>query len=125
QYHNWPTFLRRVSSRQSQMFRVGWVGDYPDAENFLQLFYSKNVSPGPNRVNYVNPAFDRLYEAACGTADAAGRNLYWAQAQEMIREDCPWIFLSFPKAFSLCNKGVLNYVPSDFPYGTEKYLRAK
>jgi len=125
QYHNWPTFLRRVSSRQSQMFRVGWVGDYPDAENFLQLFYSKNVSPGPNRVNYVNPAFDRLYEAACGAADAAERNLYWAQAQAMIREDCPWIFLSFPKAFSLCNRGVLNYVPSDFPYGAEKYLRTK
>ena len=48
QYHNWPAFLRRVSERQSQMFRIGWVGDYPDAENFLQLFYGRNVSPGPN-----------------------------------------------------------------------------
>jgi len=125
QYHNWPTFLRRVSNRQSQMFRIGWVGDYPDAENFLQLFYSKNVSPGPNRTNYVNPEFDRLYEAACGTADEAERNRCWARAQTLIREDCPWLFLSFPKAYSLCNKGVLNYVPSDFPYGAEKHLRAK
>ena len=123
QYHNWPTFLRRVASRQSQMFRIGWVGDYPDAENFLQLFYSKNVSPGPNRTNYVNPAYDRLYDAACAATEEVERNRYWAQAQELVREDCPWIFLHFQKAYSLCNPRVQNFVPSDFPFGTEKYLR--
>ena len=125
QFHNWPTFLKRVSSRQSQMFRLGWTGDYPDAENFMQLFYSKNVSPGPNRANYVSPEFDRLYEAACSTTDEAERNRTWAQAQERVREDCPWIFLYFQKAYSLCNGRVLKYQPSDFPYGTEKYLRTK
>ncbi len=124
QFHNWPTFLKRVSNRQSQLFRLGWVGDYPDAENFLMLFYSKKVSPGPNRVNYVNPAFDRLFEAACAAADEAERSRCWAQAQELVREDCPWIFLHFQKAYSLCNSRVLNYRPSDFPYGSEKYLRA-
>ena len=123
QYHNWPTFLRRVSSRQSQMFRIGWTGDYPDAENFLQLFYGKNVSPGPNRCNYVNPGFDRLYEAACAATDEVERNRYWAKAQELVREDCPWIFLHFQKAYSLCNPRVKGYVPSDFPFGSEKYLR--
>lgn len=125
QYHNWPTFLKRISNRQSQMFRIGWVGDYPDAENFLQLFYSKNVSPGPNRSNYVNPAFDRLYEAACSASGAAERNRYWAQAQELVREDCPWIFLHFVKSYTLCNPRVLGYVPSDFPFGSEKYLRTR
>jgi ABC-type transport system substrate-binding protein len=123
QYHNWPTFLRRVSNRQSQMFRIGWVGDYPDAENFLQLFYGKNVSPGPNRSNYMNAAFDRLYETACATIDETERNLIWGQAQELIREDCPWIFLHFQKVYSLCHARVLNYMPSDFPHGSEKYLR--
>ncbi|MDR2849539.1 MAG: ABC transporter substrate-binding protein [Verrucomicrobiota bacterium] len=123
QYHNWPTFLRRVSNRQSQMFRIGWVGDYPDAENFLQLFYGKNVAPGPNRSNYANPAFDRLYEAACATPDAAERNRIWARAQELVREDCPWVFLHFQKDYSLSHARVLDYVPSDFPHGSEKYLR--
>ncbi|MEI7901728.1 MAG: ABC transporter substrate-binding protein, partial [bacterium] len=123
QFHNWPTFLKRVSSRQSQMFRLGWTGDYPDAENFMQLFYSRNVSPGPNRANYVNPEFDRLYEAACAATDEGERNRIWRQAQERVREDCPWLFLHFQKAYSLSNKNVLKYQPSDFPYGTEKYLR--
>ncbi|MFA7053651.1 MAG: hypothetical protein WC328_11580, partial [Kiritimatiellia bacterium] len=125
QYHNWPTFLRRVSGRQSQMFRIGWVGDYPDAENFLQLFYGRNVSPGPNRCNYVNPRFDQVYEAACAAPDEAARNRLWAEAQELVREDCPWVFLHFQKVYSLCQSRVWNYVPSDFPYGTEKYLRTR
>lgn len=125
QYYNWPTFLRRVAGRQSQMFRIGWTGDYPDAQNFMQLFYSKNVSPGPNRVNYVNPEFDRLYEAACAATDTAERTRCWQQAQELIRTDCPWIFLHFQKAYSLCNASVLNFTPSDFPFGSEKYLRTK
>ncbi len=124
-YHNWPTFLRRLSNRQSQMFRIGWVGDYPDAENFLQLFTSANVSPGPNRTNFVNPEFDRLYEAACAAPDAGARDQYWREAQKLIRAECPWIFLSYTKAYSLCHQRVLNHVPSDFPYGSEKYLRTQ
>ncbi len=124
QFHNWPTFLKRVSSRQSQLFRMGWTGDYPDAENFLKIFASANASPGPNRANYANPAFDRAYEAACAATDEAERNRLWAEAQALVREDCPWVFLHFQKAYSLCNARVLNYRPSDFPYGSEKYLRA-
>ncbi len=123
QFHNWPTFLKRVSGRQSQMFRLSWSGDYPDAENFMQLFYSKNVSPGPNRANYANPEFDRLYEAASVATDGAERARAWGLAQERVREDCPWLFLYFQKSYSLCNAKVLKYQPSDFPYGTEKYLR--
>jgi len=123
QYHNWPTFLRRVSNRQSQMFRIGWAGDYPDAENFLQLFYGRNVSPGPNRTNYVNPEFDRLYEAACAAADAAERNRIWGLAQDVVREDCPWVFLHYQKSYSLAHSRVLNYLPSDFAHGNERHLR--
>ncbi len=125
QFHNWPTFLRRVAGRQSQMFRLSWSGDYPDAQNFMQLFYSKNGSPGPNRSNFADPAFDRLYEAACAATDGAERNRLWAQAQALVREECPWLFLYFQKSYSLCNRNVLRYQPSDFPYGTEKYLRTK
>ena len=46
------------------MFLIGWVADWPDAMNFLQLFYSKNGSPGPNRVNYADPAYDALYASS-------------------------------------------------------------
>jgi ABC-type transport system substrate-binding protein len=124
-FHNWPVFLKRISDRQSQMFRIGWVGDYPDAENFIQLFYGKNVSPGPNRSNYVNPDLDRLYEQAVQTTSESERNRMWEEAQRIVREDCPWIFQYYRKTYTLSNNRHLNYQPTDFPYSTEKYYRRR
>ena len=113
-YMTWDAFLTAVNEGRTQMFNLGWIGDYPDPENFLQLFHSKNVSPGANHSNYINPEFDKAYDA-----------MDWKKAQEIIREDCPWIFLYSPKSYSLMWNRVENYIPTDFPYGIEKHLRLK
>ena len=113
-YMTWDAFLTAVNEGRTQLFNLGWIGDYPDPENFLQLFHSKNVSPGANHMMYMNPAFDRAYDA-----------MDWKTAQEIVREDCPWIFLYSPKTYSLIWNRVENYIPTDFPYGIEKYLRIK
>jgi ABC-type transport system substrate-binding protein len=124
-FHNFPAFLRKVTRKESQLFRIDWVGDYPDAENFLQLFYTPNRSPGPNRCNYSNPAFDLLYEQAAAASDETVRLDCCRRMQSILREDCPWIFLHFPRSFSLVHQRVRNYIPHDFPYGMEKYLRVR
>ena len=103
---------------------LGWVGDYPDAENFLQLFHSKNCSPGANHGNYRNPEFDKCYDEAMAAETPEARQAAWTRAQEIVREDCPWIFFYYPKAYSIIWDHVGNYNLTDFPYGTEKYLRA-
>ena len=120
-FKTWDAFLKATGEGRVQMFRMGWVGDYPDAQNFLQLFYSKNLAPGPNRAAYVNAAFDRAYEAALAAPTAAERNAHWAKCQEIVREDCPWIFTHYNRAYSLTRPNVGNYVPTDFPYGVEQY----
>ena len=102
---------------------MGWVGDYPDAENFLQLFHSRNVSPGANHGNYVNPAFDGEYDAAMAAESADERNEHWRKCQEIVREDCPWVFTHFNKTSVLLGPHVTNYLPSAFPYGMEGELR--
>ena len=112
----------KVSRGETQLFRIGWMGDYPDAENFLQLFYGPNQSPGPNRSNYRNPAFDALYREALA-ADTPGRLSRYRDMQEIIRQDCPWIFIHFARAYSLSHRHVIDFQPHDFPYGMEKYLR--
>ena len=121
-YYTWDAFMRAVNEGRTQLFRIGWVGDYPDAENFLQLFHSANVAPGPNRACYSNPEYDREFDAAMAAATAAERNVRWARCQEIVREDCPWIFTHFTKANTLVHRRVGNYVPSVFPYGQEKFL---
>jgi ABC-type transport system substrate-binding protein len=80
----------------------------------MQLFHSKNVPPGANHGAYINPAFDKAFDS-----------LDWKTAQEIVREDCPWVFLHSPKVYSLIWNRVENYIPTDFAYGIEKHLRLK
>ncbi len=117
----WNAFLKAVNEGRTQMFRLGWVGDYPDAQNFLQLFHSRNVNPGPNHAGYRNDAYDAEYDLALAAPTAEERNRHWAKCQEIVREDCPWVFTHFNKSYSLVRPSVRNYVPSGFPYGMEKY----
>lgn len=113
-YMTWDAFITAVSEGRTQMFNLGWIGDYPDPENFMQLFHSKNVSPGANHTKYVNPEFDKAFDA-----------MDWKKAQEIVREDCPWIFLHSPMKHSLKRDRLENYIPTDFTYGIEKYLRMR
>ena len=124
-FMTWTAYLKTVSEGNVSLFMMGWVLDYPDPENFLQLFLSRNASPGANHCNYANPAFDRLYDQAMTEPDPEKRNAIWRAAQEIVREDCPWIFLYFARSNALSWGHVGNYIPSDFPYGTEKYLYRK
>lgn len=125
EYSTWPAFLKKVSQRRSQMFRIGWVGDYPDAENFLQLFYGPNSSPGPNRCNYSNPRYDALFREAMAASSDSSRLELYGELQKMIQYDSPWIFLGFSRSASLVRDTVKNYLPHDFPYGMEKYYEPK
>ena len=125
QFMTWAAYLKAVSDGHTTLFMLGWVGDYPDAENFLQLFHSKNCSPGANHGNYRNPEFDKCYDEAMSAATPEERNAAWARAQDIIREDCPWIFLYFSKSFALHWDTVGNYRLTDFPYGMEKYIYFK
>ncbi len=122
-YNNWPTFLERLERRQVQLYRLGWVADYPDAENFLQLFYGPNSSPGPNHSNYRNPEYDRLYEQMRTMPDCPERTRIIARMVDIIMEDCPWIFMSVPLEYLLRHRWLLNYKAHDFPYGMIKYYR--
>ena len=54
--------LEQTAKSEALFFRGSWIGDYPDAENFLSVFYGKNPAP-PNYTRYNNPKFDQLYEA--------------------------------------------------------------
>jgi ABC-type transport system substrate-binding protein len=124
QYNTWPAFIDKMNRRQSQLFQLGWVADYPDAENFLQLFYSKNESPGPNHANYRNAEFDRLYESIRTLQDTPGRTEKYEAMAHIIVEDCPWIFMYQPMSFALKHAWIENYLPHDFPYGMGKYHRS-
>jgi len=122
-YMDWPTFQNKIKTKSAQIFSLGWIADYPDAENFLQLFYSKNASPGPNNFNYSNPDFDRIYEQVSVMADSPERTRLYRKAERIIVEDCPAVFLLHGVAFVLHHDWLYNYKPHAFGYGLSKYRR--
>lgn len=120
-YNNRPALFEKIERRQAQMFALSWVADYPDAQNFLQLFYGRNASPGPNRANYTDRDFDRWYEEALGLDDGPRRRELYARMVERVVWDCPWIFTGIPVAHVLVRPELRGYRHHDFPYGMVKY----
>lgn len=83
---------------QLPFFRGSWICDYPDPENYLSLFYSKNLQPnGSNYTHYVNPAYDKLFEKSQRCLNDSLRNLYYTQLDAMLMEDAPVVVLYYDK----------------------------
>ncbi len=116
--------LSALKNKQGQLWSFAWTADYPDAENFLQLFYSKNASPGPNDANYANLEFDRLYERALALRDSPERTTLIKKMVALVVEDCPWIFNSHRISVGLTQPWLRNFKPNEFDVSKAKYYRS-
>ncbi|MCK9205401.1 MAG: ABC transporter substrate-binding protein [Bacteroidales bacterium] len=88
-------------------FRASWIADYPDAENYLSLFYSKNFCPrGPNYTHFSNPGFDRLYERAMSTIDDPTRYAMYREMESIIMEEAPVVILYYDQVLRFIRKDV-------------------
>ncbi len=119
--NNRPRFFQKLRKGSFQLFRLSWIGDYPDAENFLQLFYGPNAG-SCNRVFYRDPKFDRMYEQIVPLPDSEERTKLYEEMSRYITEQCPWVFESCPVSYRLLHKWIRNYRPHDFAFGRWKYL---
>lgn len=115
-----PRFYQKLQQGQMQLFRLSWIGDYPDAENFLQLFYSKNAG-GSNRVCYRDQVFDRMYEEISNMKDSPERSTKYREMARYLTDRCPWIFESHPISFQLTHQWLENFIPHDFAFSQWKY----
>lgn len=121
--YSWPEFQSAVKNHKGQLWSFAWLADYPDAENFLQLFYSKNASPGPNDSSYSNPEFDRLYEKSLTLVEGPERTALYKKMSIIVVEDCPWIFGAHRLGYSLAYSWLKNVKPHDFDHARIKYYR--
>jgi len=96
-----------MRSYQLPFFRGSWICDYPDAENYLSLFYSKNLQPfGSNYTHYVNPTFDELFEKAKTITDDVLRNEYYTTLDSLLMEDAPVVVLFYDKKARFTQKNI-------------------
>lgn len=103
-----PSTLRQQrSSGKLQMFRASWIADYPDAENYLSLFYSNNFAPnGPNYTHFKSTKFDELYEKASKTTDVNQRLLLYQQMDSIVTTQAVVIPLYYDKVVRFTQKNV-------------------
>ncbi len=107
--------LQSIDVGRVPFFRLGWVADYPDPENFLNLLYGKLVPDNPNEISpinstrYRNPAVDSLLELALATRDRARRIELYARAEQLAIEDAPVLILFHDEDYRLLQPYVAGY----------------
>lgn len=91
----WAEFLADLSKPEMpyQMYQLGWIADYPDPQDFLEILFHSNSTQ--NHGYYSNPQVDALLEQAAGVQDEAERVALYQQAEQLILDDAAVIPLSY------------------------------
>ena len=97
--------LDLTANSKTNFFRGSWIADYPDAENYLSVFYSKNPAP-PNYTRYNNPEFDALFEKAIKETNDSVRYKLYQQADQVMIEDAPVVPLWYDEVIHLIQPNV-------------------
>ena len=100
-----------TANGRALFFRGSWIADYPDAENYLSVFYSKNPAP-PNYTRYNNPAFDALFEKALTESNDSIRYELYRQADQLVMDDAPVVPLWYDKVVHLVQNNVTGFQPN-------------
>lgn len=103
--------LEMTSSSRALFFRGSWIADYPDAENYLSVFYSKNPAP-PNYTRYHNPQFDALLEKALAETNDSLRYRLYRQADQLVMQDAPVVPLWYDVVVHLVQPWVHDFRPN-------------
>ncbi len=103
--------LEQTAKSEALFFRGSWIADYPDAENYLSVFYGRNPAP-PNYTHYNNPAFDKLYEQALSEKNDSMRSKIYQHADQIMINDSPVVPLWYDMVIHLVQPYVKNFIPN-------------
>lgn len=109
-----PSTLRQaMATGKVSFFRGSWIADYPDAENYLSLFYTNNFSPnGPNYTHYSNKMYDALFEHSFKTTHEQERYSMYQKMDAILQEDVPVIVLFYDKIALFTQKNIVGLHPN-------------
>ncbi|HEA30654.1 MAG TPA: ABC transporter substrate-binding protein [Leeuwenhoekiella sp.] len=109
-----PSTLRQLKSTgQLDAFRASWIADYPDAENYLSLYYSKNFTPnGPNYTHFKNATYDTLYERSFSVTDIIERQEIYKEMDSILIKKAPFVPLYYDEVIQFLHKDVHGLTPN-------------
>jgi len=104
----WSSFLDAIRQpRTVPLFDLGWSADFPDPSNFLDVLF--RAGQANNHTFYASPAFDALLDRARRLPEERDRNAIYAQAERLLVEDAPAIFLYHPISYVIRHRRMHGY----------------
>jgi ABC-type transport system substrate-binding protein len=103
-----PATLREMNAKGDVgFFRASWIADYPDAENYLSLFSSRNFAPeGPNYTRFSLSEYDVLFDKAVNTLDDTARFAMYRRLDSIAMSHAPVVVLYYDKVVRFLRKEV-------------------
>jgi len=104
---------KAIQSGEAKMWRGGWIADYPDPENFLNLFFSENISNSSvisNPFKYSSKTFDANFRLAMRERDANTRRNLFVKCDQQIIDDAAIMPLFHQDFMTMINFRVKNFV---------------
>lgn len=80
----WKVYLKRLQNDTPNIYRMGWLGDYPDPATFMELMtsYSEN-----NHTGWGSKKYDQLVAEGASTIDKEKRRQIYSEAQKILTEN--------------------------------------
>ena len=107
---DFATLLTEARNGELQAFQVGWIADYPDPENFLDLLF--HCGSVENYSGYCDSAVDELLDEARITSDVDNRMDLYHSAEQAIVSDAPCFPLWFGRNYYLVKPYVKGFNPA-------------
>jgi len=99
-----------MAKNEVNFFRGSWIADYPDAENYLSVFYSKNKVPfGPNYTGYFNKEFDKLFVESYYETDAKKRYVLNRRMDNMVIENASVVPILYDQSVTMLQNNISGY----------------
>ena len=109
----WASFTPMRRNGEYEVARNGWVGDYADPSNMLDLLYSTN---GNNDGKYNNPEYDAAMEESRTTVDPEARSAALHRAEDILMEDAGCIPVAYYNDFYLQSSKITGMWHSAYGY---------
>ena len=101
------TLMQMKAFSKINFFRASWIADYPDEENYLSLFTSKNLAPtGPNYTRFHSRYCDSLYEKSQKTTSDEDRIRIYRQMNQAVIDEAPVVILYYDQVVRFTQKNI-------------------
>lgn len=96
-----------IAQGKVTFFRGSWIGDYPDAENYLSLFTTRNFCPkGPNYTHFSSTEYDRLYDKSLTAVKDSMRYKMYRQMDSIMIDEAPVVVLFYDEVLRFTRKNI-------------------